>query len=421
MNNIFIRNIPSIQEREFKYRGKMESHELNALQKEAFDDVLDLFNKANQLQKNVYEMRVAHGIEMTCYSKRLEESLAQIQILQERLNNAALSSNDFRYLTCYSHFADIVTDSYSAVKSTETNDITAHINNSTSKTRLYDETYDEILIPPSLQVYIGPDSFRPNVGDIGNIEDSDVKNIFDGNDNTVWFRKIYTSINVTEIENEVIIGLPEDIITSRLTNEIVIKPFPTGYVDVVDVQYRSNGSWQTIPGFTSHSGYHSDVNQGINNAGNLKFNFPAIQTNQIKIKLRQRNYEDDLIQNRRIWYLGLRDVDVLYNIYTRDHSVFEMVFNFTEENRTIEIYDTEVLFNNQFDSGDTNFGITKEYFYFDDAGNTHKIDHTVPFVLNEAGGLTNKMMVRFTIEGNQNTPNIHGCRVKYKIKSMTDS
>ena len=52
-SNLFVRNIPSIQEREFKYRAKMSSHQLNEMQTEAFNDILDLFNKANQLQKTV--------------------------------------------------------------------------------------------------------------------------------------------------------------------------------------------------------------------------------------------------------------------------------------------------------------------------------------------------------------------------------
>ena len=59
---------------------------------------------------------------------------------------------------------------------------------------------------------------------------------------------------------------------------------------------------------------------------------------------------------------------------------------------------------------DPQFGVSKEYFYFDSNGNTHKIASTCPFILKG-----HKVMVRFTIEGNQLTPNIHMCRVKYKL------
>ena len=87
-----------------------------------------------------------------------------------------------------------------------------------------------------------------------------------------------------------------------------------------------------------------------------------------------------------------------------------MVYEFTETESNIKIYDTEIYFNNSDIVDDTQFGISKEYFYYDEYGNTHKIPSTCPFVLEG-----HKMMIRYTIEGNQTTPNIHMCRVKYKL------
>lgn len=418
-SNLFVRNIPSIQEREFKYRAKMSSHQLNEMQTEAFNDILDLFNKANQLQKTVYEMNLANNIEATCYAKRLEEAIINLNKMTELYNNLTSKETDYRYLTRYGFEAQTLDDGFDAVVDQNTNDIIAHIVSSSSKTRLHDDTYDETLVPPSLQAYIGPDDFRVG-GDIYSIEDSDINNAFDGNSATVWFRKVITSPDVEYIENEIVIGLPEDIITTRLMNQIIIKTFPIGYLDIMDIQYKSNGAWQTIPGFEKHYGcveketsdlfgntYSYNV---IENASNLKFNFQNLQTNQIKIKLRQRNYEYDAENNRRIWYLGLRDVDINYNIYTRDHSEFEMVYEFPETESTIKIYNAEVYFNNSNTVNDSQFGISKEYFYYDSNGNTHKIPSTCPFILQG-----HKMMVRYTIEGNQTTPNIHMCKIKYKL------
>ena len=419
MSNLFVRNIPSIKEREFKYRAPMSSQQLNDVQTEAFNDILDLFNKANQLQKTIYEMNLATNIESICYTKRLEEAITNMNKVTEMYNNLTSTEHEFRTVTRYAFEAITSDDGYSAVVDQNTNDIVSHIISSTSKTRLYDSTYDETLVPPSLQAYIGPDSFRVG-GNIYSIEDSDINNAFDGSDSTVWFRKVITSPDVEYIENEIVIGLPEDIITTRLMNQIIIKTFPVGFVDILDIKYKSNGAWQTIPGFTKHYGckeyetndifgnpysYHA-----INNASNVKFNFQNLQTSQIKIKLRQRNYDYDAENNRRIWYFGLRDVDVIYNIYTRDKSEFEMVYEFPETDRNIKVYDSEVFFNNSNLTDDANFGVSKEYFYYDSNGNTHKIPSTCPFVLQG-----HKLMVRYTIEGNQITPNIHMCNVKYKL------
>ena len=92
MSDLFIKNIPSIKQREFKYRAKMNSHELNEMQNEAFEDILDLFNKANQLQKSIYEMNLANNIESTCYTKRLEEAISELNKIKEKFGLAASRS-----------------------------------------------------------------------------------------------------------------------------------------------------------------------------------------------------------------------------------------------------------------------------------------------------------------------------------------
>ena len=415
-----IKNIPSIQEIEFKTREISDSHKLNQMQEQVFDDILDLFNKANTLQKEMYEMNVAANIESTCYAKRLEETLTKLSLIEEQYDNLLLAPEDFRTITRYAIDATVDELSpFSAVIDSNTNDIIANIISSVSKTRLYDDTYDETLIPPSLKIYVGPDSFNTDNEHILTIEDSDISNALDGNISTVWFRRIVTDTSVESIENEVVIGLPEDIITSRMVNQIILSPYPSGYVDIMNVEYKTNGAWQTIPGLEYHTCYSEEEYEDIfgnkytrgviKNAPNIKLNFKPIQTNQIRIKLRQRNYEYDAQNNRRVWYLGIRDLDVNYNRYTKDHSEFDMVFDFPETDKNIKIYDTEIFCNNNIDSSVLE-NIYKEYYYYDADGNTHKVSDSLPFILTG-----HKLMVRFTIEGTIDTPNINKCSVKYKL------
>lgn len=415
-----IKNIPSIQEIEFKTREISDSHKLNQMQEQVFNDILDLFNKANTLQKEMYEMSVAANIESTCYAKRLEETLTKLSLIEEQYDNLLLASEDFRTITRYAIDATVDELSpFSAVIDSNTNDIIANIISSVSKTRLYDDTYDETLIPPNLKIYVGPDSFNTDNEHILTIEDSDISNALDGNISTVWFRRIVTDTSVESIENEVVIGLPEDIITSRMVNQIILSPYPSGYVDIMNIEYKTNGAWQTIPGLEYHTCYSEEEYEDIfgnkytrgviKNAPNIKLNFKPIQTNQIRIKLRQRNYEYDAQNNRRVWYLGIRDLDVNYNRYTKDHSEFDMVFDFTETDKNIKIYDTEIFCNNNIDSSVLE-NIYKEYYYYDADGNTHKVSDSLPFILTG-----HKLMVRFTIEGTVDTPNINKCSVKYKL------
>ena len=417
VSNLFIRNIPEIKDREFKYRTQMSSHELNDLQTEAFKDILDLFNKSNLLQKQLYEFNLSSSIESSVYAKRLAEVSLKLYQTEELFNNLRSVDTEYRYQSKFAYEAQTIEDEYAAIVNKETNDITEHIISSISKTHLYDETYDEILIPNSIQAYIGPDTFAVGEG-IYTIEDSEVKNIFDCTDANVWYRKVTTNTDIEYIENEIVISLPEDIVTTRLVNEVIIKPFPLGYMDIMDIQYKTNGSWVRIPGFNNHFGAEEETYEDtfgnsynriiIPNAGNLRFNFKALQMNQIKIKMRQRNFEYDSTLDRRIWYLGLRNVDVLYNRYSKNDSIFSQVFVFPETDRLIKMYDAEVLFNNEFSNGI--FNITKEYYYYDSSDNYHRISGSAPFVLSG-----HKVLVKFYIEGNEETPNIYMTRIKYKL------
>ena len=417
VSNLFIRNIPEIKDREFKYRTQMSSHDLNDLQTEAFKDILDLFNKSNLLQKQLYEFNLSNSIESAVYAKRLTEVSLKLYQTQELFNNLKSTDTEYRYQSKFAYEAQTIEDEYAAVVNKETNDITEHIISSISKTHLYDETYDEILIPNSIQAYIGPDTFSIGEG-IYTIEDSEVKNIFDCTDANVWYRKVVTNTNIEYIENEIVISLPEDIVTTRLVNEVIIKPFPLGYMDIMDVQYKTNGSWVRLPGFNNHFGaeeesYEDTFGNSYNriiipNAGNLRFNFKALQMNQIKIKIRQRNFEYDPTLDRRIWYLGLRNVDVLYNRYSKNDSIFSQVFVFPETDRLIKMYDAEVLFNNEYSNG--TFNIVKEYYYYDSSDNYHRISGSAPFILSG-----HKVLVKFYLEGNEETPNVYMTRIKYKL------
>lgn len=414
-----IRNIPEIKEMEIKARSKTDSHKLNERQEQVFRDILDLFNTANKLQKNIYELNLLSSIESRCYAERLKESLCEVKQLQEKYNNAFPATDGFKTITAYAMDASGDKSGYSSANiCQETNDVTAAIASCTSKTRLYDPTYDETLVPPSLKLYIGPDSFHKD-SHILNIEDSEVSNALDGNVNSVWFRRILTDTSVTEIVNEFVIGLPEDIVTSRLVNQIIIYPFPTGWTDIMDVQYKSGGAWKTVDGFKTHEGFEEEeytdifgnrlIRGTIKDSPNLRLCFKPVQTNQIKVVLRQRHFTFDAANNRREWFVGIRDISVDYVRYSREESFFEMEYEFPKKEGSVKVYDTEIVCNNKPDPNVLK-NIFKDYYYYDEENNPHKITDSLPFVL-----CGKKMKVRFTIDGTSDTPNICKCMVKYKI------
>lgn len=419
MSNYFIKNIPSIRKHEFKYRSKINSHDLNEVQEQSLNDILDLFNKANALQKTIYELQNSHELETFCYEQRLNVAITKLNELEENYHNLLNPETDFRTKTVYAYNAYTFDDVYGAIINKNSNTITPYTLNSISKVRMYDETYGEYLVPDSLQAFVGPDDFTVG-GNIYSIEDSEIKNAFDGSKDTTWLRKITTSTNVNSIENEIVIALPEDIITSRLINEITINPFPSGMIDIMGVYYKSNGSWTLIPGFENYYNYTSETIYDIFNnphtsnyikeACDLRFNFKEVQTNQIKIKFRQNNFIYDEENDKRMFYIGLRDFNASYNTYSNDPSTFDMIFDFTELNNNIKIYDIDITFNNSNISEDENFGITKEFFYFDSNDISHKIGESCPFILKG-----HKLRVQFKTDGSQIAPNVRCATVRYKL------
>lgn len=417
-----IRNLPSVKEREFKARSKSDSHILNQNQEDIFRDILDLFNSANEIKKSIYELNLLSSIETRCYSERLKEALKNIRILQQEYDNLLTPADGFRYSTCYAMNAEGDKSGYfSAMIDKETNSITAAIVSCTAKTRLYDETYDETFVPPDLKLYIGPDSFHKDSHMLF-IEDNNVYNMLDGDINSVWFRRIITDASVNEIENEVVIGLPESLITSRLVNQVIIYPFPAGWTDIMDVQYKSNGAWNTVPGFETHECctneeyndiFGNKLNRNIiKDSQNIRLCFSPVQTNQLKIKLRQRHPSYDASINRKEWFIGIRDVSVDFVRYSKESSIFDMDFEFpdaADSEQEVKVYDTEITYNNNPDR-ETARNVFKDYYYYDDEGNTHKVPDSLPFIL-----CGKKMKVRFTIDGTPDTPCISKCSVKYKL------
>lgn len=115
MSDLFVRNLPSIREREFKYRAPMSSAKLNEMQQEAFNDILDLFNKANQLQKTIYEMNLANNIESVCYGKRLEAAVSSLNKLTEMYHNLTSDEKDFRTITRYAFEASTMDEDRKSV------------------------------------------------------------------------------------------------------------------------------------------------------------------------------------------------------------------------------------------------------------------------------------------------------------------
>lgn len=129
------------------------------------------------------------------------------------------------------------------------------------------------------------------------------KNAFNGNNRSYWIREVQFdgSSDVTEVQCELIVTLPSQ--NNTLSNVLTIHPYPMGSVDVMDISTSPDltQSWTTLQ--------HTDaptVSAPLNNAVQKKFIFPPQDIDQVRVRLRTRNFIEE--DGKKIFRLGLQEL-----------------------------------------------------------------------------------------------------------------
>jgi hypothetical protein len=417
VTNISINNIPNSKRTEVGYRTITNSGEVNELQGEILSDILDLFNKANRMEKEIEEAKTVIGVENMYLQYRITDLETKLATITQRYKDLTASDpNASRTIIRYPNEMYVDGSEYSAFIDLENLDVTMQPSITVSKANLYDEALKATFVPPSLKLETGPETFQVG-GAIIEIEDNKLSNAFDGDDTSYWVRKVVTDNTIDSVTTELIIGLPEDIITTRDINTIIINPYPVNAVDVLSVEYKENGSWVQLDAFKSHRcsvlENYTDIfgntftRPAINDCPNIKLCFKSINANQLRITLRQRHFIQGE-NNTRAFFLGAKNIEILQNSYMKEYCTFNAVVEFPEINNTIIVKDTELVLNN---ASETLFNTVQyEYFYYDSNDKPHKILETAPFSLQG-----HKMLIKFKMHNEYVTPNIAMIKVKYKV------
>lgn len=441
MNNSdapIIKNIPSSNYTPVGYRTVTSSADQNLQQENMLNDILDLFNKANKTEKSLNETLEIIDFDNK-YSQikinSLESKMANL--LQKNIDSRL--NDDMRTINIYPQ--DTFTN-YSTIGANidlQYSDITLQSSLSIYKTSIYDEITGTTFIPPSLEVIVNDITDIPTAnegeeeGIIKSIVDNDVKNPFNRDPTSYWIRKVITNNQVENITCEIIITLPEDIITTRDINQIAISPYPSNSVDIMALQYKQdNGLWVTIPDFLEHAGSKTDAyrNEFENHdsynylpcSPNVKFNFKEITGNQLKIILRQRNYIS-LNDEEKLFCLGAKEIEITNNRYNRAYDVFSFDVDFAKYmpsdpaypddttkklNKIVTVHGLEIVYNNP--NTVTNNTLQVEYNYYDMNNVAHKMTETLPFTIP-----FKKILVKCKMYKGNACPNINTLKIKYKL------
>lgn len=417
INTPTINNIPSTKKNTIGYRTVTNSSEQNKQQEDILNDILDLFNKANKIDKSLSEAKEVVDFENKYLQFKLADLEAKMINIAQKYKDS-LDPTQIRIINIYPQNTYIESDVTGAYLDLQYSDITLQPIASMSKVNLYDAVMDTTFIPPSLRISVNNESLLNKKG-ILSVTDNELSNPFNGDLSSYWIRKVVTDETINEVTTEMIITLPEDIITTRDINQISISPYPTNAVDIMGIDYRnaSCGSWIRIPDFESHVGsaistYNDIFNNAtvynyIPDAPNVKFNFNEISSNQIRIILRQRHYISGE-GNTRIFCMGAKEIQVLNNRYTRDFNTFSFRVDFPEKDKNIIMCDVEPVYNNYTSIPSDSIQI--EYYYLDDYDVAHKIVKSIPFTVP-----SKKMIIKCKMYKSTVCPNLNRLKIKYKL------
>jgi hypothetical protein len=403
LDNININNIPDLQHNSFGYREVAESKKLNDVHEATLNDILNLYNVSNELEKMINESNELSNIQSYFNGITINELEDKIRVLEASFSSGSLLTKNV-YIKDFT--TEILSDNKAAID-VDTLDCTLTPLKTISRINLYNEYLNKTIVYKDIiskTTTTKNNTLEPlQYTDFGQVE-----NIFDDSVNTYWFRKVVTDNTTDYVTTVIEFAMPEEILTSRLVNEVIINPFPVNNIEITNIEYSGNGSWKTIPGFYQHPRtIKNDIGTiyYMPKAKNTKFNFLEENMTSIRITLKQSNYIQD--GSNRVFYQGLNNIKVNYNIY--DTKEYEFAIN-TTLNTNSKINTIELIFNNKelLHSSDS---YTYEVYY-----ESYHVGETIIYTkLNSLQDLlpNGNIQIRFKIKESGTTPNINNIKITY--------
>lgn len=340
MSNIIdINSLPSIQssvKNEVKFRGPVESKAYNKLQEDLFFDLSNMFNVVNDFNTRLQQTSEYNVVDKTFTQLRLKDLQDKLKQTLADLDSYKTKSDQRRILLfpndCYIEDGEPTPASINK----KYDQVSLPCNTSISKLYLYDDVSKVVTVPSTLKVNLSP------VADSINIIDNDFKNAINGVANDYWVRKVISK-DAGYADVSIELALPDNIISSRDVNVIQFSPYPYSSLQVLSVEYQLNGDWKPIQGFETYKGVvmttTTDImgntvkDYHIDDAENIKLCFNKTAMGKIRLKLRQNTYVEE--NGQRVFYIGLKSLDVNCEAVNIDSANFTVDINFLDDNPRI--------------------------------------------------------------------------------------
>lgn len=287
-----------------RHRGQLISADYNDTQEEIISDIQELSSVVNSLNSRLTKTTLILNNE-NAFLRR------QVNALREQQNYAEQTS--VRFNTVVHRFVDFsntegitfpngLDDSRSAMLSAEYGEITLPPNSIENKFYVTSLTSNKIVSPPLNLSVVGTFDKGQGEGVVnyergGTVTEGTPEYAFNGINDLYWVRKIEFPIDsrVDQVECELTITVPEG--SSSNANLLEVVPFPNGAVDVTELATASDlgNNFIRVSGF-----------EPTDNLVARRYHFSAKVVDQIKIRLRQRNWIEE--NGKKVFYYGLQEL-----------------------------------------------------------------------------------------------------------------
>lgn len=403
MDRVIVGNIPSSNREDFGYRSINTSASHNENQNNILKDVLDLYNKTNEIERVVRENADFIKLENTHLESVNHEMVGKYKNLVQQYNELA-KGETIRKRGILPSECLIDDPLFGAVINKTTSDITVRPTRKISKLAVFDSVTDSMYLPDTLDVDV-----RSQTLGVISETDNDIYAPFCNDNQMYWTRRVVTDNTVEEVTTEYIISLAEEIMTTAEMNEITIHPFLCN-VENVYVRYGDSNPWEKIIGAKYHPAITREgVDELANSSRPFTLSFPNVKANQIKIIIKSCKYIEGET-NLRNFMFGLKHIGAYvnyYNTYDASHFYTKMEFN---EFDTVVVDGVTVNFNNEQTNSRYLSDVDYEFYYKDTNGMYQKIFETFPFI-----PPANNIMVKFRIGEKYKEMNIRSIVLNYKV------
>jgi len=296
---------PSVQRAPARVRGPFSSEDYNNFQDQVFDDIQNLSEVVNILNSKLVKL-------LNVMESDTQAIRGQIDSLGERLNykEMVLGKSGARidkYVDFHDTSTIIFPSNLNASKRAEFKaqfgEIYLPANSIENKFYNFSLRTNQIILSPDFSITVTNTFDKLDGNGTRNYENGGEVNpgtpeyAFNGINELAWVRTVTFPLESTveEVECQLTITVPSTV--SPQANLIEIVPYPNGYVDLLELSTSDD---------LSSSFVMIDNFEEVNNFNSTRYHFSPRNVEQIRVRLRCRNWRD--LNGKKVFMYGLQEL-----------------------------------------------------------------------------------------------------------------